>query len=79
MRYRLVNDSYNDCCGNIDAKRYERLVKRCLKLATRIYQSEEHYTELIQVLDDFEDNCEGLTIILKLSLNNASTKIVTEK
>ncbi|KAF5445781.1 hypothetical protein F2P56_034805 [Juglans regia] len=41
-RYTLVKSSYDDMWQNADARRYELVVKRCLKLATRVSQRDDH-------------------------------------
>lgn len=61
-RYILVNSSFDDCRSNAHVMRYERMVKRCLKLVISISQSEEHSIAMIHVLDDFEDKCVGLIV-----------------
>ncbi|XP_042947953.1 protein FAR1-RELATED SEQUENCE 6-like [Carya illinoinensis] len=53
-RYTLVKSSYDDCRLNPDARRYEEVVKRCIRFATRVSRNEEHVNAFFQFLDDFE-------------------------
>ncbi|KAG7987316.1 hypothetical protein I3843_03G127300 [Carya illinoinensis] len=53
-RYTLVKSSYDDCRVNPNARRYEEVVKRCIRLAIRVSRNEEHVNAFFQFLDDFE-------------------------
>ncbi|KAG6682530.1 hypothetical protein I3842_13G147300 [Carya illinoinensis] len=78
-RYTLVKSSYDDLRDNIDARRYEVVVKKCLKLATRVSASDEHYNAFLQHLDEFEHKCEGLTFETKSCSTNVKEKVVTNE
>ncbi|XP_040992240.1 protein FAR1-RELATED SEQUENCE 4-like isoform X4 [Juglans microcarpa x Juglans regia] len=78
-RYTLVKSSYDDLQGNTNARRYEVVVKRCLKLATRVSPSDEHYNAFLRHLDEFEPKCEGLTFESKLCSANVEEKVVTSR
>ncbi|KAF5447650.1 hypothetical protein F2P56_033186 [Juglans regia] len=78
-RYTLVKSSYDDLQGNTDARRYEVVVKKCLKLATRVSPSDEHYNAFLRHLDEFEPKCEGLTFESKLCSANVKEKVVTSR
>ncbi|XP_018852838.2 protein FAR-RED IMPAIRED RESPONSE 1-like [Juglans regia] len=41
-------------------ERYELVIKRCLKLATRVSPSDDHVNAFMRVLDEFEHNFKGL-------------------
>ncbi|XP_041001336.1 uncharacterized protein LOC121247065 [Juglans microcarpa x Juglans regia] len=61
-RYTLVKSSYDDLRDNADSRRYELVIKRFLKLATRVSPSNDHVNALMQVLDEFEHNFKGLPL-----------------
>ncbi|XP_041016292.1 protein FAR-RED ELONGATED HYPOCOTYL 3-like [Juglans microcarpa x Juglans regia] len=68
-RYTLVKSSYDDLRDNADSRRYELVVKRCMKLATRVSPSDDHVNAFMLVLDEFEHNFKGLP------LESGSTKV----
>ncbi|XP_035548472.1 protein FAR1-RELATED SEQUENCE 4-like [Juglans regia] len=76
-RYTLVKSSYDDLhvCTvsderhNADVRRYELVVKRCMKLATRVSPSDNHVNAFMRILDEFEHNFKGLP------LESGSTKV----
>ncbi|XP_018830883.2 protein FAR-RED ELONGATED HYPOCOTYL 3-like [Juglans regia] len=59
-RYTLVKSSYDDLQVNADARRYEFVVKRCLRFATRVSRNDEHVNAFFHMLDEFEHKCVGL-------------------
>ncbi|KAF5457214.1 hypothetical protein F2P56_021330 [Juglans regia] len=60
-RYTMVKSSYDDLRQNADSGRYELVVKRCSKLATRVSSSDAHVTAFMLHLDEFENKFKGLT------------------
>lgn len=76
-RYTLIKSSYNDLRNNVDAQRYELVVKRCLKFVTRVSPSDEHVDAFLQLLDEFELQCTGL--ITDDGLNKLRKNMVLEK
>ncbi|KAF5477834.1 hypothetical protein F2P56_004446 [Juglans regia] len=78
-RYTLVKSSYDDLRDNADAQRYEVVVKRCLKLAMRVSQSDEHCNAFLRLLDEFEHKFEGLTFESRPYPTNVKEKAVMEK
>ncbi|KAG7955922.1 hypothetical protein I3843_11G098500 [Carya illinoinensis] len=78
-RYTLVKSSYDDLQGNADARRYEVVVKRCLKLARRVSQSDELYNAFLRLLDEFEHKLGGLTFESRPNSTNVEEKVVAEK
>ncbi|XP_042973143.1 protein FAR-RED ELONGATED HYPOCOTYL 3-like [Carya illinoinensis] len=61
-RYTVVKSSYDDLRQNADSRRYEFVVKRCLKLATRVCPSNDHVDAFMCHLDEFEVKFKGLTL-----------------
>ncbi|KAG2674878.1 hypothetical protein I3843_13G139600 [Carya illinoinensis] len=61
-RYTVVKSSYDDLRQNADSRRYEFVVKRCLKLATRVCTSDDHVDAFMSHLDEFEIKFKGLTL-----------------
>ncbi|KAF5465408.1 hypothetical protein F2P56_015419 [Juglans regia] len=61
-RYTVVKSSYDDLRHNADSRRYELVVKRCLKLATRVSPSYDHVNAFMRHLDEFENQFKGLTL-----------------
>ncbi|XP_042980056.1 protein FAR1-RELATED SEQUENCE 4-like [Carya illinoinensis] len=59
--YTLIKSSYDDVRGSGDCRRYERVVKRCMKLATKISTSEQKVNAFLHVVDDFDANCDDDT------------------
>ncbi|KAG2725815.1 hypothetical protein I3760_01G084100 [Carya illinoinensis] len=53
-RYTVVKSSYDDLWQNADSQRYEFIVKRCLKLATRVCPSDDHVDAFMCHLDEFK-------------------------
>ncbi|KAF5453291.1 hypothetical protein F2P56_028203 [Juglans regia] len=78
-RYTLIKSSYDDLRDNEDARRYEIVIKRCLKLATRISSSDEHVNAFLHYVDEFESKCEGLTIGSKSESTKVRPKVVADK
>ncbi|KAF5445046.1 hypothetical protein F2P56_034129 [Juglans regia] len=68
-RYTLVKSSYDDLRDNADARRYELVVKRCMKLVMRVSPSGNHVNAFMRILDEFEHNFKGLP------LESGSTKV----
>ncbi|KAF5442254.1 hypothetical protein F2P56_034934 [Juglans regia] len=68
-RYTLVKSSDDDLRDNADTRRYELVVKRCLKLATCVSPSDNHVNAFMRVLDEFEHNFK------RLPLQSGSTKV----
>ncbi|XP_035551147.1 protein FAR-RED ELONGATED HYPOCOTYL 3-like [Juglans regia] len=60
-RYTMVKSSYDDLRQNADSGRYDLVVKRCSKLATRVSSSDAHVTAFMLHLDEFENKFKGLT------------------
>ncbi|KAF5475984.1 hypothetical protein F2P56_007735 [Juglans regia] len=69
MRYILVKSSYDDLRVNAEARRYDLVVKRCLRLATRVSPSDEDVNAFLHHLDDFEHK------FAELQLESGSTKV----
>ncbi|XP_035544629.1 protein FAR1-RELATED SEQUENCE 5-like [Juglans regia] len=59
-RYTLVKSSYDDVRVNADARRYELLVQRCLRFATRVSRNDKHVNAFFHMLEDFEHKYVGL-------------------
>ncbi|XP_040998414.1 protein FAR1-RELATED SEQUENCE 1-like isoform X1 [Juglans microcarpa x Juglans regia] len=78
-RYTLIKSCYDDLRDSEDAWRYEIVIKRCLKLATRISSSDEHVNAFLCYVDEFESKCEGLTIGSKSESTKVRPKIVADK
>ncbi|XP_041004104.1 protein FAR-RED ELONGATED HYPOCOTYL 3-like [Juglans microcarpa x Juglans regia] len=68
-RYTVVKSSYDDLRQNADSRKYEFVVKRCVKLATRVSLSDAHVTAFMRHLDEFENQFKRLT------LESSSTKV----
>ncbi|XP_041004693.1 protein FAR-RED ELONGATED HYPOCOTYL 3-like [Juglans microcarpa x Juglans regia] len=68
-RYTLVKSSYDDVRVNADARRYELVIQRCLRFATRVSRNDEHVNAFFHMLDDFEHKYVGL------ELESGSTKL----
>ncbi|KAF5482446.1 hypothetical protein F2P56_003016 [Juglans regia] len=68
-KYTLVKSSYDDLRDNADSQRYELVIKRCLKLATRVSPSDDHVNAFMRFLDEFKHNFKGLL------LKSGSTKV----
>ncbi|KAG6634553.1 hypothetical protein CIPAW_12G126400 [Carya illinoinensis] len=60
-RYTLLRSSYDDQWDRSDARNYEVVVKRCMKLATKISSDNGKVSAFLRVVDDFEKKCEGST------------------
>ncbi|KAG2721288.1 hypothetical protein I3760_02G074700 [Carya illinoinensis] len=78
-RYTLIKSSYDDQRSNADARRYEVVVKRCLKLATRVSSSDDHVNALLHVLDEFEKKFESLPLESKSSSAKVKTNVIANK
>ncbi|KAF5475045.1 hypothetical protein F2P56_006892 [Juglans regia] len=76
-RYTVVKSSYDDLRQNADSRRYEFVVKRCVKLATRVSSNDAHVTAFMRHLDEFENQFKGLT--LESSSTKVSETVVTDK
>ncbi|KAG2665167.1 hypothetical protein I3760_16G117800 [Carya illinoinensis] len=57
-RYTLIPSSYDDCRASGDARRYEMVVKRCMKLATKISPSSERVNAFLRYVDEFDSKCD---------------------
>ncbi|XP_035541474.1 protein FAR1-RELATED SEQUENCE 1-like [Juglans regia] len=68
-RYTLVKSSYDDMWQNTDPRRYEVVVKRCLKLATRVSKRDDHVNAFMCHLNKFDNNFK------RLPLESGSTKV----
>ncbi|XP_042992109.1 protein FAR-RED IMPAIRED RESPONSE 1-like [Carya illinoinensis] len=76
-RYTVVKSSYDDLWQNADSQRYEFVVKRCLKLATRVCPSDDHVDAFMCHLDEFKIKFKGLTLesgSSKIKVTTAPTK-----
>ncbi|KAF5474356.1 hypothetical protein F2P56_006261 [Juglans regia] len=60
--YTLVRSSYDDQRDRADARNYERVLKRCSKLATKISSDNEKISAFLRVIDEFETKCEGSSL-----------------
>ncbi|KAF5451308.1 hypothetical protein F2P56_026424 [Juglans regia] len=76
-RYTVVKSSYDDLRQNADSRRYEFVVKRCVKLATRVSSSDAHVTAFMRHLEEFENQFKGLT--LESSSTKVTETVVTDK
>ncbi|XP_042988714.1 protein FAR-RED IMPAIRED RESPONSE 1-like [Carya illinoinensis] len=59
--YTLIKSSYDDVRASGDSWRYEMVVKRCMKLATKISPSDERVNAFLKVVDDFDSRCNDVT------------------
>ncbi|KAG6718591.1 hypothetical protein I3842_04G159400 [Carya illinoinensis] len=69
--YTLIKSSYDDVRASGDSRRYEMVVKRCMKLATKISSSDERVNSFLKVLDDFDSKCDDVTF----GTRSESTKV----
>ncbi|XP_042974208.1 protein FAR1-RELATED SEQUENCE 6-like isoform X2 [Carya illinoinensis] len=59
-RYTLVKSCYDDCWVNADARRYDLVVKMCIRFASRVSRNEEHVNAFFHFLDEFEQKLVGV-------------------
>ncbi|KAG7977425.1 hypothetical protein I3843_05G031100 [Carya illinoinensis] len=76
-RYTVVKSSYDDLRSSADSRRYEFVVKRCLKLNTRVCTIDDHVTAFVSHMDEFENKFKGLT--LESGSSKVKETIVTDK
>ncbi|XP_042952310.1 protein FAR-RED ELONGATED HYPOCOTYL 3-like [Carya illinoinensis] len=69
--YTLIKSSYDDVRASGDSRRYEMVVKRCMKLATKIFPSDERVNAFLKVVDDFDSKCDDVTF----GTTSESTKV----
>ena len=55
-----MKSSYDDLRVHADARRYDLVVQRCLRFATRVSRNDEHVNAFFHMLDDFEHKYVGL-------------------
>ncbi|XP_042978104.1 protein FAR1-RELATED SEQUENCE 4-like isoform X3 [Carya illinoinensis] len=72
-RYTLIPSSYDDCRASGDARRYEMVVKRCMKLATKISPSSERVNAFLRYVDDFDSKCDDEDV---RRCNNSESTVV---
>ncbi|KAG2695858.1 hypothetical protein I3760_07G032200 [Carya illinoinensis] len=77
--YTLIKSSYDDVRGSGDCRRYERVVKRCMKLATKISISEQKVNAFLRVVDDFDSNCDDDTFGGRSESMKVGPNVVTDK
>ncbi|KAF5476425.1 hypothetical protein F2P56_008139 [Juglans regia] len=77
--YTLLKSSYNDQRDRADARNYERVLKRCSKLATKISSDNEKISAFLRVVDEFETKCEGSTLESAYEQTKAKANVVLDK
>ncbi|XP_018857367.2 protein FAR1-RELATED SEQUENCE 5-like [Juglans regia] len=77
--YTLVRSSYDDQRDRADARNYERVLKRCSKLATKISSDNEKISAFLRVVDEFETKCEGSTLESAYEQMKAKANVVLDK
>ncbi|KAG6702636.1 hypothetical protein I3842_07G045400 [Carya illinoinensis] len=77
-RYTLLRSSYDDQRDRSDARNYEVVVKRCMKLATKISSDNGKVGAFLRVVDDFEKKCEGSTPESTFEQTNKNLKVVVD-
>ncbi|XP_042940562.1 protein FAR1-RELATED SEQUENCE 5-like [Carya illinoinensis] len=78
-RYTLLRSSYDDHGDREDSRNYELVVKRCLKLATKIASNSEKVHAFLSVVDDFEKTCEDSTVDSTLIHTKEKADVVLDK
>ncbi|XP_041011271.1 uncharacterized protein LOC121255041 [Juglans microcarpa x Juglans regia] len=78
-RYTLLRSSYDDQRDRADALNYERVLKRCSKLATKISSDNEKVSAFLHVLDEFETKFESSTLESAYEQTNAKANVVLNK
>ncbi|XP_035549729.1 protein FAR1-RELATED SEQUENCE 5-like [Juglans regia] len=78
-RYTLIKSSYDDLRASGDARRYEMVVSRCMKLATKISPSDERVNAFLRYVDDFDSKCDDATFGSRFESTNVGPNVVTDK
>ncbi|XP_042941251.1 protein FAR-RED IMPAIRED RESPONSE 1-like [Carya illinoinensis] len=78
-RYTLLRSSYDDHGDREDSRNYELVVKRCLKLATKIASNNEKVHAFLRVVDDFEKKCEDSIVDSTLIHTKEKADVVLDK
>ncbi|XP_042992118.1 protein FAR1-RELATED SEQUENCE 6-like [Carya illinoinensis] len=78
-RYTLLRSSYDDHGDREDSRNYELVVKRCLKLATKIASNNEKVHAFLRVVNDFETKCEDSTLDSTLQQMKEKADVVLDK
>ncbi|XP_040991008.1 protein FAR1-RELATED SEQUENCE 5-like [Juglans microcarpa x Juglans regia] len=76
--YTLVRSSYDDQRDRADARNYERVLKRCPKLATKISSDNEKISAFLRVVDEFETKCKGSTLESAYEQTKAKANVVLD-
>ncbi|KAG2718725.1 hypothetical protein I3760_03G232800 [Carya illinoinensis] len=77
-RYTLLRSSYDDQRDRSNARNYEVVVKRCMKLATKISSDNGKVSAFLRVVDDFERKCEGSTPESTFEQTKENPKVVLD-
>ncbi|XP_042939412.1 protein FAR1-RELATED SEQUENCE 1-like [Carya illinoinensis] len=77
-RYTLLRSSYDDQRDRSDARNYEVVVKRCMKLAIKISSDNGKVSAFLRVVDDFEKKCEGSTPESTFEQTKENPKVVLD-
>ncbi|XP_042978770.1 protein FAR1-RELATED SEQUENCE 1-like [Carya illinoinensis] len=78
-RYTVIQSSYDDYRASGDTWRYEMVVKRCMKLATKISPSEKHVNAFLRYVDEFDSMCDDITLGSKSDSTKTSQKIFDDE
>ncbi|XP_042954561.1 protein FAR1-RELATED SEQUENCE 1-like [Carya illinoinensis] len=78
-RYTLLRSSYDDHSEREDTRNYELVVRRCLKLATKIASNNEKVHAFLHVVDEFETKYEDSTVDSTLKLTKDKLDVVLDK
>ncbi|XP_042965675.1 protein FAR-RED IMPAIRED RESPONSE 1-like isoform X2 [Carya illinoinensis] len=78
-RYTLIKSSYDDLRVSGDAQRYDVVVKRCMKLATKISSSDERVNAFLCYVDEFDSKCDDLTFGSKSESTKVGSNVVVDK
>lgn len=77
--YTLLRSSYDDQWDRADARNYERVLKICSKLETKISSDNEKISAFLRVVDEFETKCEGSTLESAYEQTKAKANVVLDK
>ncbi|XP_042974283.1 protein FAR-RED IMPAIRED RESPONSE 1-like [Carya illinoinensis] len=77
--YTLIKSSYDDLRASGDARRYEMVVKRCMKLATKISQSDERVNAFLRVVDDFDSRCDDVMVGSRSESTKVGSNVQADK
>ncbi|KAG6639156.1 protein FAR1-RELATED SEQUENCE 5-like [Carya illinoinensis] len=77
--YTLIKSSYDDLRSSGDARRYEMVVKRCMKLATKISRSDERVNAFLRVVDDFDSRCDDATVGSRSESTHVGSNVHADK